>query len=54
MLQPGIALLTLFLSRVEVLRHNIATGSEVEELPTPEEMQRWYVAPNLTSIVIFF
>ncbi len=44
-LQPGIALLTLFLSRVEVLRHNVATGSEVEELPTAEEMQRWYVPP---------
>ncbi|RDX54229.1 hypothetical protein OH76DRAFT_1398553 [Lentinus brumalis] len=47
MTRPGIALLTLFLSRVEVLRHNVATGSEVEELPTAEEMQRWHMMYNL-------
>ncbi|KAI0352379.1 hypothetical protein OH77DRAFT_1409256 [Trametes cingulata] len=41
--QPGIALLTLFLSRAEVVLQNLATGSELEEPPAPHELQEWYV-----------
>ncbi|KAI0820787.1 topoisomerase II-associated protein PAT1 [Trametes gibbosa] len=39
--RPGIALLTLFLSRAEVILQNVANGSEVDETPTPEELQSW-------------
>ncbi|KAI0741955.1 topoisomerase II-associated protein PAT1 [Daedaleopsis nitida] len=45
--RPGIALLTLFLSRVEVLKHNLASGTEAEELPPPEEMQHWHMMYTL-------
>ncbi|GBE86561.1 topoisomerase II-associated protein PAT1 [Sparassis latifolia] len=39
--QPGIALLTLFLSRVEVIKQNMATATEISELPSPEETEQW-------------
>ncbi|KAF8957454.1 topoisomerase II-associated protein PAT1-domain-containing protein [Flammula alnicola] len=38
--QPGLALLTLFLSRVEVIKQTIAT-SDLSEAPTIEESQQW-------------
>ncbi|OSD05523.1 hypothetical protein PYCCODRAFT_1362112 [Trametes coccinea BRFM310] len=41
--RPGIALLTLFLSRAEVILQNVANGSEVDETPTPDELQSWCV-----------
>ncbi|GLB41960.1 putative topoisomerase II-associated protein PAT1 [Lyophyllum shimeji] len=52
----GIALLTLFLSRVEVMKQAIASGVEMAEKPTPEEAQQWqlmfdhlfqFLAPHL-------
>jgi len=55
----GIALLTLFLSRVEVMKQAIAGGVEVAETPTPEEAQQWqlmfdhlfqFLAPHLPSL----
>jgi DNA topoisomerase 2-associated protein PAT1 len=39
--QPGLALLTLFLSRVEVIKQTIATTPDVAETPTIEESQQW-------------
>ncbi|PFH46874.1 hypothetical protein AMATHDRAFT_153566 [Amanita thiersii Skay4041] len=39
--RPGLALLTLFLSRVEVIKQNIGTATDVPELPSPEEAQQW-------------
>lgn len=41
--QPGLALLTLFLSRVEVIKQTIATSSDVVDAPSLEESQQWYV-----------
>ncbi|KAF8631878.1 hypothetical protein AX15_002145 [Amanita polypyramis BW_CC] len=49
-LQPGLALLTLFLSRVEVIKQNMAVTSEVAELPSPEEAQQWYVIGSTSSV----
>lgn len=40
--QPGLALLTLFLSRVEVIKQTIAT-SDLTDAPTIEESQQWCV-----------
>jgi DNA topoisomerase 2-associated protein PAT1 len=39
--QPGLALLTLFLSRVEVIKQTIATTPDIAETPTIEESQQW-------------
>jgi len=40
--KPGLALLTLFLSRVEVIKQSIASGSQdAADVPTPEEAQQW-------------
>ncbi|KAH9945729.1 topoisomerase II-associated protein [Amylocystis lapponica] len=39
--KPGIALLTLFLSRVEVIKQNMASATEISELPSPEETEQW-------------
>ncbi|KAF9453519.1 hypothetical protein P691DRAFT_658313 [Macrolepiota fuliginosa MF-IS2] len=40
--KPGLALLTLFLSRVEVIKQSIASGTQdVADIPTPEEAQQW-------------
>ena len=46
--QPGLALLTLFLSRVEVIKQTIATSSDVVDAPSLEESQQWYAgSPGL-------
>ncbi|PIL24946.1 hypothetical protein GSI_12833 [Ganoderma sinense ZZ0214-1] len=45
--RPGIALLTLFLSRVEILQHAAQGGSELQEPPSAEEMQNWYMMFSL-------
>jgi len=37
----GVALLTLLLSRVEVMKQALASGIELTETPTPEEAQQW-------------
>jgi len=39
--RPGLALLTLFLSRVEVIKQTIASATEISGLPTPEEAEQW-------------
>ncbi|KAF9005908.1 topoisomerase II-associated protein PAT1 [Cyathus striatus] len=39
--RPGLALLTLFLSRVEVIKQTMTTGTDVAEMPTVEEAQQW-------------
>ncbi|KAF8638932.1 hypothetical protein AX16_010407 [Volvariella volvacea WC 439] len=40
--KPGLALLTLFLSRVEVIKQSLAgAASDVTELPSPEDAQQW-------------
>lgn len=41
LLQAGIALLTLFLSRVEVMKQALASGAELSETPTTAEAQQW-------------
>jgi len=42
--QPGLALLTLFLSRVEVIKQSIASGTQdIAEVPSSKEAQQWYV-----------
>ncbi|KAF8074818.1 topoisomerase II-associated protein PAT1 [Lyophyllum atratum] len=55
----GIALLTLFLSRVEVMKQALASGVDIGETPTPEEAQQWqlmfdhlfqFLAPHLPSL----
>ncbi|KAI6016762.1 topoisomerase II-associated protein PAT1 [Pisolithus marmoratus] len=39
--RPGIAMLTLFLSRVEIIKQGMSTATEATDLPTPEEAQQW-------------
>ncbi|KAF8227514.1 hypothetical protein L208DRAFT_1441151 [Tricholoma matsutake] len=55
----GVALLTLFLSRVEVMKQALSGGIELAEMPTPEEAQQWQLmfdhmfqllAPHLPSL----
>ncbi|KAG6836985.1 hypothetical protein H0H93_016689 [Arthromyces matolae] len=55
----GIALLTLFLSRVEVIKQALTSGVELAETPTPEEAVQWksmfdhlfhFLAPHLLSL----
>src|SRR5262245_59059896 len=41
--QPGLALLTLFLSRVEVIKQGAQTATDLAELPSYEESQQWSV-----------
>lgn len=43
------AFLTLFLSRAELIKQNLATGVDMTDLPSPDEMQQWSVASNLAS-----
>ncbi|OCH93671.1 hypothetical protein OBBRIDRAFT_790021 [Obba rivulosa] len=38
---PGLALLTLLLSRVAVLKQNMASATEISEMPSPEELAEW-------------
>ncbi|KAI0629297.1 topoisomerase II-associated protein PAT1 [Trametes polyzona] len=44
--RPGIALLTLFLSRAEVILQNVANGSDLDEAPTADELQSWSMLYN--------
>ena len=44
--QPGLALLTLFLSRIEVIKQTIATSSDVIDSPSLEESQQWYAGSS--------
>jgi len=39
--RPGLAILTLFLSRVEVIKQSISTAADLSELPTQEETEQW-------------
>jgi len=39
--RPGLALLTLFLSRVEVIKQTIATSPDVVDTPSLEESRQW-------------
>jgi len=39
--RPGLALLTLFLSRVEVIKQSMASATDVSELPSQEEAEQW-------------
>ncbi|KDQ61548.1 hypothetical protein JAAARDRAFT_31002 [Jaapia argillacea MUCL 33604] len=57
--RPGLALLTLFLSRVEVIKQNMVTSTDSDEDPTPEEEEQWQlmfdhlfqlIAPHLLSL----
>lgn len=34
-------MLTLFLSRVEIIKQGVSSGTEVTEIPTNEEAQQW-------------
>lgn len=40
--QLGIAMLTLFLSRIEIIKQGMSSAQEPSEIPTPEEAQQWY------------
>ncbi|KAG1728105.1 topoisomerase II-associated protein PAT1 [Suillus lakei] len=39
--RPGIAMLTLFLSRVEIVKQGMSSAQESSEIPTPAEAQQW-------------
>ncbi|KAG2355143.1 topoisomerase II-associated protein PAT1 [Suillus spraguei] len=39
--RPGIAMLTLFLSRVEIVKQGMSSAHESSEIPTPAEAQQW-------------
>ena len=39
--QPGIALLTMFLSRVEVIKQSMSNPVDASDLPTQEDMTQW-------------
>lgn len=39
--RPGLALLTLFLSRVEVIKQNMSVVTDVPDVPSPAEAQQW-------------
>ncbi|KAG2346673.1 hypothetical protein BDR05DRAFT_906157 [Suillus weaverae] len=39
--RPGIAMLTLFLSRVEIVKQGMSNAQESSEIPTPAEAQQW-------------
>lgn len=40
--QPGLAFLTLFLSRVEVIKQSMSSATDVSELPSQDETEQWY------------
>lgn len=40
-LQPGLALLTLFITRVEVIKQSLNSATDQEELPTEADEQQW-------------
>ncbi|VDB87996.1 unnamed protein product [Peniophora sp. CBMAI 1063] len=39
--RPGLAFLTLFLSRVEVIKQSMSSATDVSELPSQEETEQW-------------
>jgi len=39
--RPGLAILTLFLSRVELIKQSMSTAADLSELPTQEETEQW-------------
>ena len=50
--QPGLAFLTLFLSRVEVIKQSSSSGTEPSDVPTAEDFEQWYV--DVMSYLGFF
>ncbi|TFY78939.1 hypothetical protein EWM64_g5071 [Hericium alpestre] len=44
--RPGLAILTLFLSRVEVIKQSMTTAIDIYELPTEEETEQWELMFN--------
>ncbi|KAI0320872.1 topoisomerase II-associated protein PAT1 [Amylostereum chailletii] len=39
--RPGLAFLTLFLSRVEVIKQSMSIATDISELPSQEETEQW-------------
>lgn len=39
--KPGLAMLTLFITRVEVIKQSITTTTDPADLPTPEDANQW-------------
>lgn len=39
--RPGLAMLTLLLSRVEVIKQSMASTTDPSEVPTPEDAHQW-------------
>ncbi|KAG7093875.1 hypothetical protein E1B28_007514 [Marasmius oreades] len=39
--RPGLALLTLLLTRVEVIKESLHNATNIEELPSPEDAEQW-------------
>lgn len=50
--QPGLALLTLFVSRVEIIKQSMSSATEVSELPSPEETEQWYLLELLSWLSV--
>ena len=42
-------MLTLFLSRVEIVKQGMSNAQESSEIPTPEEAQQWYASFQLQT-----
>ncbi|KAI0057451.1 hypothetical protein BV25DRAFT_1812427 [Artomyces pyxidatus] len=40
-MRPGLALLTLFLSRVELIKQSMSSATDLSELPSQEETEQW-------------
>ncbi|KAH8104013.1 topoisomerase II-associated protein [Cristinia sonorae] len=50
--RPGIALLTMFLSRVEVIKQSMSSQADASELPTEEDMTQWqYMFDHLFQLL---
>jgi DNA topoisomerase 2-associated protein PAT1 len=47
--RPGLAMLTLLLSRVEVIKQSMAATSDPAEVPTPEDANQWSATHNPPS-----
>ncbi|KAI0305845.1 topoisomerase II-associated protein PAT1 [Multifurca ochricompacta] len=45
--RPGLAILTLFLSRVELIKQSMSTATELSELPTQDETEQCALTPQL-------
>ncbi|KAI0954891.1 hypothetical protein AcW1_006649 [Taiwanofungus camphoratus] len=50
--RPGLALLTLFVSRVEIIKQSMSSATEVSELPSPEETEQWYLLELLSWLSV--